>query len=175
MPRRDHHRCGRTHIELAAEAHRGRRKDETEAVDVRSQIDTSTKQTDLLRRDIRVFPREIAVDDRKRSRICRFGDAEIDELGVVDVSSRKEDVLWRYVPVNDAHLMRRGEAARQPVAQTQDFVRFKTPLAQELLQGLSVHVLCYEITQPVLVPEKPLVVDYRIVFYPAQLACFFTK
>ena len=113
----DHRRRRRAHIELSAKADCRRREHQPQAVNVGPDVDLSAEQPDLLGRGIGVLAGEIAANDRQAGRIGRFGDAEIDNLRAVDIAFGEQNILRRHVPVNNVHLVRRREPARQAVAQ----------------------------------------------------------
>ena len=87
--------------------------DQAEAVDVGPRADLAAEIAELLGRDIVELAREAVADDRRRARVEILGDAEIDDLGLVDVVIFEDDVVRRHVAVDGAELMGGGEPGRR--------------------------------------------------------------
>ena len=102
---------------------RDREDDEAEAVDVGPRPDLAAEIAELLGRDIVQLAGEAVADDRRRARVEILGDAEIDDLGLVDIVILEDDIVRRHVAVDRAELVRGGEARGEPAQQAGELVR----------------------------------------------------
>ena len=69
----------------------------------------AAEQADLLRRHIGVLAGEVAAD-QGHAAVGRFGDAEIDHLGLIDAALRQQDVGRRNIAMGlDPLVVSRGE------------------------------------------------------------------
>ncbi len=80
-------------------------------------------ESELLRRRVGELAGEIATDDGTRVGIGQLGDAEIDDLGMLQLAARKDHIVRRHVAVDDALLVRRAQPHGKPVAQQQHIMR----------------------------------------------------
>ena len=106
--------------------------DQSEAVDVAPRADLAAIIAELLGRDIVQFAGEAVADDRRRAGVEILGDAEIDDLGLVDVAAGKQDVVGRHVAVDGAEPVGGGEARGEPLEQAGQLLGRTLDLAEHV-------------------------------------------
>ncbi len=108
--------------------------DEAEAVDVGPRPDLAAEIAELFGRDIVELAGEAVADDRRRARVEILGDAEIDDLRLVDVVVGEDDVVGRHVAVDGAELVRRAEPRGQPPKQPGQLLGRAIDLAERVAE-----------------------------------------
>ena len=86
---------------------------QAEAVDVGLLGDLAAIEAELLGRDVVVLAGELAADQRAAADGRRPRDAEVDDLGALDLAARQDDVVRREVAVDRAGLVGGAQARSQ--------------------------------------------------------------
>ena len=108
--------------------------DQAEAVDVGPRPDLAAEIAELLGRDIVQLAGEAVADDRRRARVEILGDAEIDDLGLVDVVVLEQDIVGRHVAVDGAEPVGGGKARGEPPEQAGQLLGRALDLAEHVAE-----------------------------------------
>jgi hypothetical protein len=160
------HGAGQRVAHVERLARRGEREDQAEAVDVGAPVDDMAEQAELFGCGERHLAGE-ALADHGRQIALQLRDPEIDDLGLVELAARKDDVLRREVAVDHALLVGMGEARGQARAQPPHLGDGERPVAHDLGERRAVDELHRQIGQARLGDERAFVGDDRRI---AQLA-----
>ena len=109
---------GAAHVEGAPA--RRLRQHEAEAVDVRLERDLASAHAELFGGHVIVFTGESAADDRSFAQAQGARDAEVDDLRLAHVAVRQDDIVWRYIAMDDPLPMRRLKGMPDPPLQDSD-------------------------------------------------------
>ena len=155
-----------THVQLLAGG--GRRQHQGQAVDIGPAIHLAAEKAELLGRDIGIFAGKLIADHGFLRRVGQFGDAEIDDLRLIDLAILEDDIVGRKVAVEDARLMGDGQRLGRPAPHHAHFIDRQRPLAHDMAERRPVDEFHHQIGAAHLVPEQAVIGNDATVVDPAQ-------